>query len=210
MKKTMRKGAGRPEAGSGVFGRLADLYWRMTAAYEQTAKAAGLTCAGCPHNCCATFFQHHTHVEWIYLWKGLNALPEARRAEYRRRAVAYVAEARPLLAAGKAPAIMCPLNDGGLCGLYSHRMMICRLHGTRNTLAAPDGSSRTFAGCARFTSLPVVSTGQEEAIPCLDRTPFYRELAGLEKDFLARLGRSLPKVDLTLAEMILLGPPALR
>ena len=199
-----------PAPAKGIFGRLADLYLRMQAAYEATAAAAGLSCMGCGHNCCTSYFQHHTRVEWIYLHKGLSALPAPRRKEYERRAETYLAEARPMVASGRAPAIMCPLNDDGLCGLYGHRLMICRLHGTRNSFAAPDGTRRTFPGCARFTSLPLVRDASEETVPVLDRTPFYRELAGLEKELLARVGRPLPRVDLTLAEMIVLGPPALR
>ena len=196
--------------GTGVFGKLTDLYRRMGEAYATTAKAAGLSCDDCPHNCCTSYFQHHTYIDWIYLHKGLNALPEQRRKEYASRAEAYLAEAREALAAGRAPTAMCPLNDTGLCGLYGHRMMICRLHGTRNMLFGPNGAGKVFSGCARFTALPVVADGPEEAIPVLDRTPFYRELAGLEKEFLARVGRALPRVDLTLAEMIVLGPPPLR
>ncbi len=196
--------------GAGVFGRLADLYRCMGEAYTATATAAGLDCGDCPHNCCTSYFQHHTYVEWIYLHKGLSALPAPRREEYRRRAGLYLADARAALASGRAPAAMCPLNDCGLCGLYSHRMMICRLHGTRNTLLSPDGAGRTFPGCARFTALPVVVAGSEDSVPTLDRTPFYRELALLEKELLARIGRPLPRVDLTLAEMIVLGPPPLR
>ena len=196
-------------AGTGTFGALADLYRRMESAYAATAKAAGLDCKGCEHNCCTSYFQHHTYVEWIYLHKGLGALPAERRSTYIGRAEAYVAEARASVAVGCAPAIMCPLNDDGLCGLYTHRMMICRLHGTRNTLSSPNGTQRTFPGCARFTALPVVLEGPEESIPTLDRTPFYRELAGLEKALFTRIGRPLPRVDLTLAEMIVLGPPPL-
>ena len=86
--------------GTGVFGKLTDLYRRMGEAYATTAKAAGLSCDDCPHNCCTSYFQHHTYIEWIYLHKGLNALPEQRRKEYASRAEAYLAEAREALAAG--------------------------------------------------------------------------------------------------------------
>ncbi len=79
--------------GTGVFGKLTDLYRRMGEAYATTAKAAGLSCDDCPHNCCTSYFQHHTYIEWIYLHKGLNALPEQRRKEYASRAEAYLAEA---------------------------------------------------------------------------------------------------------------------
>jgi hypothetical protein len=56
-----------------VFRKLAALYERMGRAYETSAQSIGLSCAGCPDNCCTSFFQHHTYVEWAYLWKGLAA-----------------------------------------------------------------------------------------------------------------------------------------
>ena len=42
--------------GTGVFGKLTDLYRRMGEAYATTAKAAGLSCDDCPHNCCTRIF----------------------------------------------------------------------------------------------------------------------------------------------------------
>nr|WP_243838274.1 hypothetical protein [Nitratidesulfovibrio liaohensis] len=183
----------------------------MERAYAQTAHAAGLTCAGCEDNCCRTHFQHHTHVEWAYLWKGMLALPEARRAEYLRRAHDVVAQCEAARAAGVVPRVMCPVNDDGLCGLYAHRLMICRMHGTRNILLRPDGQRQVFRGCHRFCGL---TDGQpDEAVPTLDRTPFYRRLAELEMEHCAKgagkggAPRVAPRVSLTLAEMLVYGPP---
>lgn len=193
--------------GPGLFERLADLYDRMERAYEESARQAGLSCAGCETNCCTSFFQHHTHVEWAYLWRGLQALPEARRKEFIRRAEAYGEETRAAMAANALPDAMCPLNEDGLCVLYSHRLMICRMHGTRNLLSLPDGQRRLFPGCARFSTLPC---GRDEDFPPLDRTPFYQALAALEMEFRQKAGRPLPRVDLTLAEMLILGPPRIR
>lgn len=197
--------------GLGVFARLAELYADMERAYAETASAAGLTCAGCEDNCCLTHFQHHTHVEWAYLWKGMLALPEARRAEYLRRARDVVAQCEAARAAGVVPRVMCPVNDEGLCGLYAHRLMICRMHGTRNVLLRPDGQRQLFRGCHRFCGL---TDGQpDEAVPTLDRTPFYRRLAELEMEHCARgaakggASRVSPRVSLTLAEMLVYGPP---
>jgi hypothetical protein len=110
---------------------------------------------------------------------------------------------------------MCPLNLGaegeGRCGLYGHRMMICRLHGVPNQLIRPAsprnpaGAQAVFPGCDRAQEL---AKGVEA--PMLDRTPLLTELATLEMDFVGRERmRSLPRVDLTLAEMILAGPPKL-
>lgn len=200
-----RSAPARP--GGSVFTRLAELYARMESAYKSVASRADLSCAGCEQNCCVSFFQHHTHIEWAYLWRGLNTLPETRQNAVRERARVYVRDARAALAAGAPPATMCPLNDEGLCLLYSHRLMICRMHGTRNIIVMPDGAMRDFPGCYRFVALQ--KDAGDEA-PCLDRTPFYRELAALEADFCRRASGPLPRVDMTLAEMIVLGPPKFR
>ncbi len=188
-----------------VFRKLAILYDRMQAEYAAASAALGLTCQDCDRNCCLSHFQHHTYVEWAYLWQGLKELPPERLGEYVRRAREHVDACRAAMALGHTPSVMCPLNDGGLCGVYSHRLMICRLHGVPNLLRRPDGREVAFPGCWRAQEL---SQGLAR-MPVMDRTPLYRELLGLEAALLGKkLGR-LPKVDLTLAEMIVSGPPRL-
>jgi hypothetical protein len=224
----MKKTAKRPGAKKtpGLHRRLGDLYRRMEAAYEARAREAGLSCKDCPNNCCASFFQHHTYVEWSYLWRGLLELPEPRRRAIVSRAGDYMEEVSRALTEKRLPTAMCPLNSDSLCTLYPYRLMICRMHGTRNVLTMPDGRRRVFPGCDRFVRLPrpappdaalareegnaAPDAGADEARPTLDRTPFYAELAALEREFLTRAAAPLPRVSLTLAEMILLGPPALR
>ena len=220
------KGSGRKKE-PGVFQRLASLYQRMEQAYAACAEEAGLSCEGCPTNCCTSFFQHHTYVEWSYLWRGLYELSEERRCEIVGRAEEYVREAHQALALAMVPKSLCPLNENGLCILYPHRLMICRMHGTRNVFIRPDGVRQIFPGCARFTALPCSAdsplpvpdaSGQDEdspndgsqSCPTLDRTPFYRGLAALELEFHKKAGRLLPRVNLTLAEMIVMGPPKWR
>jgi len=101
---------------------------------------------------------------------------------------------------------MCPVNDDGRCGLYRHRLMICRLHGVPNRLALPTGRVLSFPGCWKTQELTLAQGG---AVPVMDRTPFYRELLALEAALVGpALGR-LPKVDLTLAQMLMAGPPEL-
>lgn len=187
-----------------AFRKLAALYADMQSAYAEHAGALGLTCENCTDNCCTSYFQHHTRIEWAYLLQGLAELPAERRAEYEKRARDYVRGAQQALAEGERPRIMCPLNDDGLCGLYAHRLMICRLHGVPNRLRYPNGRVVEFPGC--FRSQELCAAGGP--FPVLDRTALYTRLMELEVQFVGpgRI-RSLPRVDLTLAEMIVQGAP---
>ena len=183
-----------------VLKKLAGLYADMDAAYTAAAAAAGLSCAGCAENCCYSFFQHHTLVEWLYLRQGLDALPAGRRAVYEQRAREYLAAAAEAMGRGETPRVLCPLNDDGLCGVYGHRLMICRLHGVPNVLIGGMGV-REFPGCG-----PCRRLAPPGGLKAMDRTPLLRRLAGLEMELWgSRPGRP-PKVDMTLAEMIVAGP----
>ena len=189
-----------------AFRKLAVLYADMQSRYSEYAQALGLTCDTCPQNCCTSFFQHHTRIEWAYLLHGLSELPTNRRAEYEKRSRLYVRDATDALARGEKPSIMCPLNDDGRCGVYAHRLMICRLHGVPNRLRYPDGRTADFPGCFRSQEL---CAGQD-SFPVLDRTALYTRLMELEVQFVGpRQIRALPRVDLTLAEMIVRGNPTL-
>ncbi len=188
-----------------VFRKLDALYGRMASVYADTSAKIGLSCEGCEENCCTSYFQHHTYVEWTYLWHGLNQLPEDKRNEYIRRSEDYVHNTKAMLDNGMRPKIMCPLNDDGLCGVYKHRLMICRMHGVVNTLRQPNGRQLSFPGCFKCQEL----TKDMDNVPVVDRTPLYKELVGLEMGLLGNKIRTLPKVDLTLAEMIVMGPPNL-
>lgn len=185
-----------------TLGKLAGLYADMDKAYAAAAAVAGLDCAGCADNCCLSFFQHHTLVEWFYLHKGLAALPQERRAVYERRAGEYVAAVREALARGETPRLMCPVNDDELCGLYGHRLMICRLHGVPNVLLGSMGI-REFPGCGPCQKLAAGNPG----LRAMDRTPLLKRLAALEMELWGGKPGRPPKVDLTLAEMIVAGPP---
>jgi hypothetical protein len=184
--------------------RLGALYARMDAAYEEAAARLGLDCAGCATNCCGGFFQHHTYIEWLYLFQGLAELPEEKRSQFLTKAAANVEQAKNMVAQGLTPEIMCPLNEDGRCALYGHRLMICRLHGVPNILRSPRGI-REFRGCHRArVRVSAGAPGQ-----AMDRTPFYRDLAALEMALLGAKARAIPRVDLTIAEMLDHGPPAL-
>ncbi|WP_027723146.1 hypothetical protein [Maridesulfovibrio zosterae] len=188
-----------------VFRKLDSLYERMASAYAETSAKIELSCEGCEQNCCTSYFQHHTYVEWIYLWQGMNKLPEAKRNEYIERSQDYVRNANAMLENGVRPKIMCPLNDNGLCGVYKHRLMICRMHGVVNTLQQPNGRQLSFPGCFKCQDL----TKDMADVPVVNRTPLYKELVALEIGLLGNKIRTMPKVDYTLAEMIVMGPPDL-
>ncbi|MFH1912938.1 MAG: hypothetical protein ABIK45_01510 [Pseudomonadota bacterium] len=198
----------------GAFRKLAAIYDAMVDRYARSADAIGLTCGGCPDNCCLTFFQHHTYVEWAYLWEGLGALPPDQLEAVRRRAHDYVEQARDALSRGQHPRAMCPLNledeAQGLCGLYDHRLMICRMHGVPNELVRPDGRRVSFPGCQRCQGLTESLRAEGADVPVVDRTPLYKDLVALEMQFVGANLRRLPKVDHTIAEMIVLGPPRLK
>lgn len=197
MKKTLK---------NPVLRRLRELYAQMDAAYAASASAIGLSCQGCKDSCCESLFRHHTYVEWTELAQGFAALPPERQAEMRQQAESYLRIHSGALP-GTRPRVPCPASvmaEGSLvCGLYEHRPMVCRLHGVPNVLSRPDGQQSAFPGCDRAQNLAKTCPPA-----LLDRTPLLAELARLEMDLLGR-GRmgKLPRVDLTIAEMLLMGPP---
>jgi Fe-S-cluster containining protein len=199
----MKKNAKNP-----VLKRLHLLYDRMDKAYAASASAIGLTCQGCKDSCCETLFRHHTYVEWAALSQGFAALPPARQEEIRIQAETYLRIHQNALP-GMRPRVPCPASveaDGVLvCGIYEHRPMVCRLHGVPNVLQRPGGQQAAFPGCDRAQNLAKTCPSA-----LLDRTPLLSELARLEMDLLGRerMGK-LPRVDLTIAEMLLMGPPRL-
>ncbi|MFO7816690.1 MAG: hypothetical protein ACQES5_03215 [Thermodesulfobacteriota bacterium] len=188
-----------------IFLELEDLYSRMQNEYIKIAADIGLDCATCSDNCCTSYFQHHTYIEWAYLWKGLKACDKGLRTRILERADSYVREEEKLISAGQRPDIMCPVNEEGWCALYPYRLMICRMHGIPNSLTTPDGRFMQFPGC--FMTQELIKN--KEKGPVMDRTPYYTQLAGLEMNFLGPKIKKLPRVNMTLARMIMAGPPKL-
>jgi Fe-S-cluster containining protein len=186
-----------------LFEKLSQLYSQMEEAYNHTAAKIGLSCSRCPDNCCTSYFHHHTYIEWAYVWEGMRSRSEENQREFINRAESYVRQSQVLTAQGLKPNIMCPLNDQGLCQLYEYRLMICRLHGVPNRFVRPDGKEMNFPGCFRCQEL----CSHLEKVPVVDRTNLYRELACLEMAFLGQRVKTLARVNLTLADMLVEGPP---
>jgi len=188
---------------------LASIYAAMEEGYDEVAREIGLTCQGCPDNCCDSYFLHHTYSEWAYLWQGLQALDQEMRDQIQARAVDYQQECARQLAAGKRPQIMCPLNIDGLCSLYTHRMLVCRMHGIPATMTRPDGQSMRFPGCFRCQEIVEQKYGRPEEAPSMDRTGLFRKMVAVEAKLLGEKRHLMPRVKMTIAEMIVQGPPSL-
>lgn len=188
-------------------GALAALYQAMETRYAAVAEEIGLSCAGCPDNCCDSYFLHYTYAEWAYLWQGLRALEPAALARISARAEQYVADSQALLARGERPQLLCPLNEAGRCDLYGHRLMICRLHGIPAAMTRPDGRYLRFPGCFRCQEIVRKRPGGEDMAPLMNRTDLLAGVAELEAELLGGRRHLYPKVKRTIAEMIAGGPP---
>jgi hypothetical protein len=192
--------------------RMRRIYEAMEKEYEQVATRLHFSCDGCPDNCCDSWFQHHTFVEWGYLWLGFSGLSPARRAEILQRSRLYVSASEQALARNERPQVMCPLNEDGRCTLYAHRLMVCRTHGVPATMQRPDGKRLDFPGCFRCQEL-VKNTFPDEAaastVPRVERTLLLRELAKLENELMDGKRHLYPRLKLTIAQMLLQGPPTI-
>ncbi len=187
--------------------KLAELYDEIQIAYDKTAELLDFSCQGCPDNCCNSYFLHHTHIEWAYLREGLAGLPQEKQNEYLSRAEEYekqCADAKDTTnTAEPRPLIMCPLNDDGRCGLYHHRLLICRLHGVPSSMTFPNGQRRSFPGCFRCQEI----TADLQNVTAMDRTLFFNKMLNLEREFVGAGLAAMPKVKMTLAQMMLTPLP---
>jgi len=168
--------------------RLGALFEKMDRRYSEVADRCGFHCRGCEDSCCKTTFYHHTLVEYLYLNAGVRSLAKELQAKILLLSEDVLANPD----AGR----FCPLNDAGRCLLYTHRPMICRLHGIAHELRRPDGSVHRGPGCAAFDS----AAGSEPGI-ALDRTEFYWELSKLEKEAREAFGFS-HKIKMTISQMV--------
>lgn len=187
-------------------GRLAEVYDAIQSEYDLVAGQVGLSCADCPDNCCDSYFLHYTYAEWAYLWEGIRELGLEQQERISEQAKQYIDASQPLLARGERPQLMCPLNDGGLCALYTHRLLICRLHGIPATMTRPDGQMLRFPGCFRCQEIFEMQHPETDA-PAMDRSSILGKVALIESELLGGKRHLFPKVKRTIAEMIVEGPP---
>lgn len=185
-----------PEKLTNHLDALNDLFEIMDCAYEQIAERYGFGCTGCEDNCCLTLFYHHTVLEYLLLKTGFQALdPTERDAIHQKALQVHVVQTRAERT-GKPVTAMCPLNQAGLCRLYHQRPMICRLHGIPNELGKPGQVPVTGPGCGEFEK-----NYGKMAVVRLDRTPFYMQLAHLERRLRGAYGLQ-EKLKMTVAHMI--------
>ena len=177
--------------------RLRDIFDAMDRVYNEAAEYYHFFCSGCTDSCCLTRFYHHTFLEYFNLLTGYRAAAKDKQDAILQKASTVCRETAAADRQGIRLQHMCPLNFDGLCSLYAHRPMICRMHGIAHELHQP-GRPVSFApGCHEFAR----QCGHKEYHP-FDRTPFYMELAKLEKEFKQAAGINA-RIKMTVAEMVM-------
>ena len=176
--------------------RLKGIFASMDQKYQEAADYYGFNCMGCEDNCCLTRFYHYTLVEYLYIKEGFHCLENKKQVEVKQRSSAVCRKTDEADKKGKPVQQMCPVNFGSLCVLYPYRPMICRLHGIPHELQRPGQEILNSPGCGTF------------ALKChgkkrfkFDRTPFYMQMAALEKEIKQAVGMT-QKIKMTVAQMI--------
>lgn len=187
--------------------RMKQVYEEMHEGYEQVALKLKFGCDGCPDNCCDSYFQHHTYIEWGYLWEGFRQLDDEKKKTILDRCQNVLAHYETKISRNERPQIMCPLNEDGLCLLYAYRLMVCRTHGVPATMVRPDGKRIDFPGCFRCQELVSKSYPSTDGLPRMERTPMLQKLALLENELMDGKRAMYPRLQLTIAQMLIKGPP---
>ena len=176
--------------------RLKEIYAAMDGKYQEAADYYGFECTGCEDNCCLTRFYHYTLIEYLCIKEGFHCLENRKQVEVKQRSLAVCRKTDEADKKGRPVQQMCPVNFGSLCVLYPYRPMICRLHGIPHELQRPDQGILNSPGCGTF------------ALKChgkkrfkFDRTPFYMQMAALEKEMKQAVGMT-QKIKMTVAQMI--------
>jgi len=176
--------------------RLSVIFADMDRKYKEAADHYGFHCTGCRDNCCLTRFYHHTLLEYNCLLEGFKTLDKEMQSRVKRRASEVCRQTIMTAEKGQPLRLMCPLNFDSLCSLYTFRPMICRLHGIPHELQQLGQGVIRRPGCGAFSEEFCDKTYFK-----FDRTPFFMEMAGLEKEFRQVLGVS-HKFKMTVAQII--------
>ena len=171
------------------------LYEEMERDYASVARHYGFSCQGCTDNCCTQRFFHYTLAEYRYLMEGLLMAEPALAGRIIDKARKVVEAYRSETPESGPQPLMCPVNFDGLCSLYAHRPMICRLHGVPHRFRDPSGTETRGGGCERFDS------SHPQVDWTVNRTPHYNRLARIERELRAGL-KFGENVQLTTAEML--------
>lgn len=177
--------------------RLYEIYNNIDSEYERAANFYKFSCNGCETNCCDTVFYHHTLLEYFAVLEGFDNLSENAKTRALERAQSYVKTLNKYRGKESQIKIMCPLNFDGLCSIYKHRPLICRIHGLPGLLKHPKKGTQSFTGCKRFESI-----NKKERKELIDRTPFYTQIATLEGQLRKSMDYLL-KFSKTIAEMLI-------
>jgi Fe-S-cluster containining protein len=178
------------------FNRLAVIFADMDQAYLISSRHYNFCCKGCDENCCMTHFFHHTHIEYFYILEGIRKLGSDLSASLFKKANEINQKTISAIQQGDKIRLMCPLNSNGMCVIYNHRPMICRMHGIPHELNIPGKQTVFGTGCKAFEA----QCEKKQYLP-FDRTPFYVSIANLEKDIKQQLGIK-EKFKKTIAQML--------
>lgn len=176
---------------------LKSFYSEMDDEYKRVGNHYGFECNGCKDNCCYTRFYHHTLIEFIYLMEGLESLDVEMQNAIITKADSACGKINEADLQNSPVRVMCPLNFDNKCILYTYRPMICRLHGLSHELKKPGQKPVFSPGCDLFTE-----QSEKKKYCSFDRTPFYMEMARLEKALRQTL-KNTEKFKMTIARMIL-------
>jgi Fe-S-cluster containining protein len=186
----------QPQTFSTFLKRLKKIFASMDQKYQEAADYYGFNCKGCEDNCCLTRFYHYTLIEYLYIKEGFHCLENKKQVEVKQKSLAVCRKADEADMKGKPVKQMCPVNFGSLCALYPYRPMICRLHGIPHELQRPGQGILNSPGCSTFALKCQVKTRFK-----FDRTPFYMQMAALEKEIKQAVGMT-QKIKMTVAQMI--------
>jgi len=176
--------------------KMRNVYDLMDEAYDAVQRHYGFSCEGCQDNCCTQRFHHHTLAEYHYLKDGLKQADPDLVRQILRKAKVVIERYQQERELGEILPLMCPVNFDGLCRLYEHRPMICRMHGLPHRFKRPDGKEERGGGCARF------SEGRPAPDWTVDRTKGYSALAKTEGEIRQRTFNR-QRVSMTTAEMLM-------